>query len=89
MTNVARHVQASRVEAIIRRLPKAVRMRIKDNGKSFDVERLLGGGKSRRMGLVGMRERVEMVGGKFTGAPVSAPRATEGRVTPHSTRAIT
>ena len=66
LTNVARHAQASRVEASIERRPKAVRMQIKDNGKSFDVERLLRGGKSKRLGLLGMRERVEMVGGKFT-----------------------
>ena len=66
LANVARHAQASRVEASIQHRPKAVSMEIKDNGKSFDVERLLSGGKSRRMGLLGMRERVEMVGGKFT-----------------------
>ncbi len=66
LTNVARHAQASRVEASIQRLSNSVRMQIKDNGKSFDVERTLHTGKSRRMGLLGMRERVEMVGGKFT-----------------------
>ncbi len=66
LTNVARHAQASLVEASIQRLSNSVRMQIKDNGKSFDVERTLHTVKSRRMGLLGMRERVEMVGGKFT-----------------------
>ena len=65
LTNVARHAQASRVDTIIRRLPKAVHMQIKDDGKSFDAEQTLRAGKSRRMGLLGMRERVEMVGGSF------------------------
>ena len=41
-------------------------MQIKDDGKSFDVERVLRAGKSKRLGLLGMRERVEMVGGTFT-----------------------
>lgn len=65
LANVARHAQASRLDVCIQRLPKAVRMQIKDNGKSFDVERILHAGKSNRMGLLGMRERVEMVGGSF------------------------
>lgn len=65
LTNVARHAQASRVEATIRKLPQAIGMKIKDNGKSFEVERVLHTRKSKRLGLLGMRERVEMVGGKF------------------------
>jgi signal transduction histidine kinase len=66
LTNVARHAQASRAEVSIWKLPNAVGMKIKDNGKSFQVERALHAIKSKRLGLLGMRERVEMVGGKFT-----------------------
>jgi signal transduction histidine kinase len=73
LTNVARHAHASRASVHIKRLPNAVRMQIKDNGRSFDVERVLSFRKNRRMGLLGMRERVEMVGGKFT--VESAPEA--------------
>jgi signal transduction histidine kinase len=40
-------------------------MKINDNGKSFDVERLLQGKGGKRLGLLGMRERLEMVGGRF------------------------
>jgi signal transduction histidine kinase len=71
LTNVARHAQAGNVTVEIRELQGAMRMRIHDDGRSFDVERLLHSRKSRRMGLLGMRERVEMVGGKF--AIESAP----------------
>ena len=66
LTNVARHAQANRVEMSLRKLPNAVGMEIKDNGISFDVEQVLHGKKNKRLGLLGMRERVEMVGGKFT-----------------------
>ena len=66
LTNVSRHAQATRVETTIQRLPKAVLMRITDNGKSFDVNRTMHTGKGERMGLLGMRERVEMVGGAFS-----------------------
>ena len=66
LTNVARHAQASRVEVTIQKLPDAVRMRIKDDGKAFDVQKVLQVRKGQRLGLLGMRERVEMIGGTFT-----------------------
>ena len=65
LTNVARHAKASRVELNLVKLPDGVVMRIKDNGKSFDVERTLQANAGKRLGLLGMRERVEMVGGTF------------------------
>ncbi len=66
LTNVARHAQASQAEVIIQKLPGAVRMEIKDNGKSFQVQRVLRAKGNNRLGLLGMRERVEMVGGGFS-----------------------
>jgi len=65
LTNVARHAQASRVEVSIRKWPGCVCMKIKDDGKSFNVERALRANRGKRLGLLGMRERLEMVGGKF------------------------
>jgi signal transduction histidine kinase len=65
LTNVARHAQASRVEVSIQKLRDRVCMRIKDDGKSFNVERALHANGGKRLGLLGMRERLEMVGGKF------------------------
>ena len=65
LTNVARHAQASRVEVSIEKLRDHVRMRINDDGKSFDVARTLGANGGKRLGLLGMRERLEMVGGQL------------------------
>ena len=65
LTNVARHAQASRVEVSIQKLPGAARMEIKDNGKSFQVDSVLHAKGNKRLGLLGMRERVEMVGGSL------------------------
>jgi signal transduction histidine kinase len=65
LTNVARHAQASRVDVSIQKLPHGICMKIKDDGKSFKVERVLSGRGSKRLGLLGMRERLEMVGGRF------------------------
>jgi len=63
LTNVAQHAHASRVKVSIRKLPEAVRMDITDDGQSFEVERVLRAKRNRHLGLLGMRERVEMVGG--------------------------
>ena len=63
LTNVARHAGASRVNVSICKLADAVQIEITDNGKSFEVEKVLNAKKNKRLGLLGMRERVEMVGG--------------------------
>jgi signal transduction histidine kinase len=65
LTNVARHAQASRVEVNIQKFDHAICLNIQDDGKSFDVERVLHSNGGKRLGLLGMRERVEMVGGTF------------------------
>jgi signal transduction histidine kinase len=65
LTNVARHAHASRVEVNLQKLPDGICMQIKDDGKSFQVQPVLLAGGSKRLGLLGMRERVEMVGGAF------------------------
>jgi len=66
LTNVARHAHASQVDLRIQKLPGTVCLTIQDNGKSFQVERVLLARKNKRLGLLGMRERVEMVGGSFS-----------------------
>ena len=71
LTNVARHAEASRVKVSLRLLPTAVSLEIHDDGKSFAVEQLSVPKRRQRLGLLGMRERVEMVGGSF--AVESAP----------------
>jgi signal transduction histidine kinase len=66
LNNVARHAQASRVEVSIEKLPGRICMKINDDGKSFDVDRVLPPRRNNRLGLLGMRERLEMVGGNFS-----------------------
>lgn len=65
LTNVDRHAQASRVDLSLLKDGKFVRMEITDDGQSFDIQNVLLGLKSKRLGLLGMRERVEMVRGSF------------------------
>ena len=63
LTNVTRHAHATRVTIRIRRQAGAIRMEISDDGRSFPVKQLLQNKHPKRLGLVSMRERVEMVGG--------------------------
>ena len=65
LTNVARHARASRAEVVIGRHGSELWMHIRDNGCAFSVEQVLHARKRKRMGLLGMRERMEMVGGRF------------------------
>lgn len=65
LTNVCQHARASRVEITISRELKHVRMIVSDDGRSFQVNRVINTSGNKRLGLLGMRERVEMVGGTF------------------------
>jgi len=61
LTNVLRHAQASRFKAQIAFAPDAIRLELRDNGHGFDPA-----GRSDGFGLLGMRERVEGMGGRLT-----------------------
>jgi PAS domain S-box-containing protein len=65
LTNVARHSKASRVDVTIESLEEAIRMTIRDDGRGFQVIGKAGSRKKNRLGLIGMRERAEMLGGSF------------------------
>jgi signal transduction histidine kinase len=66
LTNVARHAQATQVRMSISEISGAIRMEICDNGRSFNVKKAFGAKNPKRLGLIGMKERVEMVGGNLT-----------------------
>jgi len=65
LANIHNHAKAKEAQVIIRKLPGAIRLEIHDDGKSFDVNRVLFAKRHKRLGLLGSRERVEMIGGKF------------------------
>jgi PAS domain S-box-containing protein len=66
LANVAEHAHASQVKVSLRRRADEVRLEISDNGRSFSVARVFQARRHKHLGLLGMRERVEMVGGHFT-----------------------
>jgi PAS domain S-box-containing protein len=68
LTNVARHAQATRVEARLHREHDRIIFQVSDNGTGFDPEVA----KARKsLGLIGMQERALLLNGEFKteGAP--------------------
>lgn len=76
LTNVARHAKAQRVEVSLRRHiansgPNRLELFVDDNGRGVDPAVPRSG-----LGLIGLRERVDALGGRFeiTGTPGSGTR---------------
>ena len=65
LANIAKHARASLVTMSIRRKGDHIETKIHDNGKGFDMQRRLRATRASRLGLIGMRERLEMVGGSL------------------------
>lgn len=67
LTNVSKHAEAQHVSVILERRRDDVCVIIEDDGKGFDVDAIMNARlPDRRLGLIGMRERVELVGGTLT-----------------------
>lgn len=65
LTNVARHACASRVDVILRPEPGGLGLQVIDDGRTFHVKRLVSATRRGRLGILGMRERLDMVGGRL------------------------
>ena len=63
LNNVCRHANASQVLVSVAKLGQVIRMEITDNGKSFAAKKILLDRNPKRLGLIGMKERLEMIGG--------------------------
>ena len=69
LTNVNKHARASRVEIAIRKFQDGICMEVKDDGRSFDVDRMTSARTSGRLGLLGMQERARLINGQVTIKP--------------------
>jgi len=65
LNNILSHAEASRAVLEIVHLRNFMRMEISDDGKGFSPDEMMASSSTERLGLLGMRERVEMVGGTF------------------------
>jgi len=62
LTNVARHSQASKVRVLLRADAASLFLEVKDNGRGIQPAQVAGTGS---LGLLGMRERAAVLGGKL------------------------
>ncbi len=62
LTNVARHAEATKVTATLKATNEWIYLAIHDNGKGFDTT---AGNQRKTLGLLGMKERAVMMGGKL------------------------
>ena len=71
LNNVVRHAAASKARVEIRRAGDTIVMEVSDDGRAFPVEQVRAVKNPKRLGLLGMKERMEMVGGTLhiTSAP--------------------
>ncbi len=65
ITNAVRHARASLVQVEVGRTGDAVWLSVRDDGQGFDVSPTLARRGDRGLGLIGIRERVEALGGKL------------------------
>jgi signal transduction histidine kinase len=63
LTNISRHAQAKSASILVERRGDTVRAIVEDDGIGFDVKTNHG---ERHLGLLGMRERAELLGGTLT-----------------------
>jgi signal transduction histidine kinase/HAMP domain-containing protein len=66
LTNVAKHAHARNASIVVERKPRAVVAVIEDDGRGFDVRAVMESAQEEsKLGLYGMRERAELVGGRL------------------------
>lgn len=71
LINVSHHSKATKATVTIRKKNDSIFLEIQDNGKGFNVDNPTRAQSCQRLGLLGMKERVQMVDGTF--AVESAP----------------
>ena len=65
ITNVARHAHAKHLDISLLRRGDLLLVEVSDAGRGFDIDRLDASGRE-HVGVLGMRERVALIGGKLT-----------------------
>lgn len=63
LTNVLRHARATKVSLNLMREDRALSLCVVDDGIGFDPRQLRNENSTKRLGLLGIQERVEMLGG--------------------------
>ena len=62
LNNIVKHAAARRATIVVSRQPRSLECLITDDGRGFEPERIAGEGRT-GLGLLGIRERLDAVGG--------------------------
>ncbi len=65
LTNVLKHAEATAVTVTVSAVGRELHVRIEDNGRGFVPRRSRSAARPGGFGLLGMQERVELVGGRW------------------------
>jgi signal transduction histidine kinase len=63
LTNVVRHAHATQVHGLLRETENSLLLEVRDNGKGITAKQL---SDPKSFGLIGIRERVQFLGGQVT-----------------------
>lgn len=66
LTNATRHANAGDVAVDLSFDSTEVRLRVQDDGRGFDIDEVKANHKNRGFGLLGMEQRVRLLGGTFS-----------------------
>ncbi len=65
LNNISKHAYARSVVAKVEMLPRQVTIVVRDDGRGFDLERVAADTARDSLGLISMRERIELISGQF------------------------
>ncbi|MDD4569726.1 MAG: sensor histidine kinase [Tepidanaerobacteraceae bacterium] len=65
MTNVRKYANATEIVIKIEYLPKKINVVVRDNGQGFEIDKVTKEKNGMAFGIVGMRERIQLLRGKF------------------------
>lgn len=66
LTNAAKHSRCQRISVLLQASHRQLSVIVEDDGCGFDVDEVLRKGREVHMGLYGMQERAQLVGGTLT-----------------------
>jgi two-component system sensor histidine kinase DegS len=66
VTNALKHSEATEISVKVEAAKDTIIMVIKDNGNGFDIKQLKGNKDKKSFGLIGMKERIDLLEGKMT-----------------------
>jgi len=82
LTNVSRHANANKVKVTLEQTGQELILSIEDNGQGFEKENIA---TKDTLGLLGMRERSQMMGGNYQISSIPRKGTTVIVTVPHNT----